>query len=519
MIRKSLTAKIIVVFSLILVAVVALNIIINGLLLQKVYSAKKFDAMEDLYLQLNESYANGFNSEMVVDIVKNTLSKENLRVFIFDKNNRLIIDSLPLSHAEEYSFNENEPKSKSSKFDDNRNKFFRFKQHELFMFDINIKEEHIINAGNNFLLFFFESFDNLEEKNIYLRGYLPGEYKVLIQMPFASISEAVYISNILLLIVGIAMLLIGVLVVSITARGIAKPVKELSSIAKSMQELNFSSKYISNRKDEIGSLGESINSLSEKLENTINELFEKNAKLQEDIELKSKIDKMRKDFIANASHELKTPVALIQGYAEGLRDNVVIDEENKKLYTNVIIEETERMNHIIHQMLDLMEIDGKEEILNGHKFSLSDVVEDAINSFDVVLKNRNINLIYEHDGNIDVFGDYLKIHQAITNYISNAINHVDDEKIIKVKVKNLGDKAEVSVYNKGVCIPCEDLDNIWEKFYKVDKAHTREYGGSGIGLSIVKSVIELHNGEYGVRNHSDGVEFYFIIKKGENHEN
>ncbi len=520
MIRRSLTRKMIIVFSAVLIAVVVLNIVINGLLLPRVHRANKVGTMESLYLDLKEEYASGSDSDNAIEIVKDSLSNHNLRVFIWDENNSLVIDSLPLSRNDNREFTRKaapEAPTFEGTNSSERREFqpeFRFdRNNEIFIMDIDIPEEHVIDSNSDYTLFSVETYEHSDEENICLRGKFENGYRILIQMPVASIDEAVYISNILLLIVGTIMLIIGIIVVAITSRSIAKPVKELSGIAQSMKNLDFSVKYESNRIDEIGSLGASINALSEKLEQTIGELCEKNDRLEKDIELKSRIDTMRKEFIANASHELKTPIALIRGYAEGLSDNIVTDSESRKLYTDVITEEADRMDYITRQMLELMEIDATDEILNGQEFSLTLLAEEVINSFEVILKTKDISLDIESEGECNVKGDRYKIYQAVTNYISNAINHVDDKKIVRVYLKNYDDKVEFVVYNSGVNIPEDDKNAIWERFYKVDKAHTREYGGTGLGLSIVKSVISLHHGDYGVRNLSDGVEFYFTLYK------
>lgn len=516
MIRRSLTRKMIVVFSAILIAVVVLNIVINGILLPRVHRANKIRSMETLYVALKNEYDLSSDDQDIVEIVKESLSNENLRVFIWDKNNNLVIDSLPLSRNDNRDFpKKNFPENHHFGGDNNSEKHdFRFdRNNEFFIMNLEIPEEYVISSNSEYTLFSVETFEKADEENICLRGSFSNGNRILIQMPVASIDEAVYISNWLLLIVGTVMLIIGIAIVTLTSHSVAKPVKELSAIAQAMKNLDFSVKYDSKRTDEIGSLGDSINSLSEKLEKTIGELCEKNEKLEKDIELKSKIDTMRKEFIANASHELKTPVALIRGYAEGLGDNIAADYESRKLYTDVIIEEADRMDHIIRQMLELMEIDSTDTILNAQKFSLTLLAEDVINSFDVMLKAKDVSVKLDYDDECIVTGDQYRISQAITNYISNAINHVDDKKIIRVSLKNYDDKVEFTVYNSGVGISEDEQASIWERFYKVDKAHTREYGGTGLGLSIVKSVISLHHGEFGIRNMPQGIEFYFTLYK------
>lgn len=515
MIKTSLTRKLIIVFSAILVAVVAFNIVINALLLSTVHRNTKIDEMEELYKTISSEYQASADNSSILEIVKNKVATENLRVFIWDSNENLIIDSLPFSNQEEQNREEPTERNYNPQMKAPR-KNFRFDRMELFIFNAEIDDEETIISNDEYSIFSYVHYSNFEEKTLCLRGFLPNDYKILIQMSYASIDEAVVISNTLQLFVGLAMLLVGIVIVSVTSRTIVKPVKELSSIAKSMENLDFSKKYSGSSSDEIGSLGDSINSLSSKLESAINELYEKNEKLQQDIELKSRIDTMRKEFIANASHELKTPLAIISGYAEGLRDNIAGDEESKALFTDVIIEEADKMDHIIRQMMDLMELDSCDELLDGREIALSSIVEESLNSFDLILKNKDVRVTCNIEDEGVIVGDYFRLYQAVTNYISNAINHVDDKKIIDVSLKKTDDKVIFSVYNSGVCISGEDISNIWERFYKVDKSHSREYGGTGLGLSIVRSVIELHGGEYGVKNNPDGVEFYFVLNSKEN---
>lgn len=521
MINKSLTRKLIVIFSAILITVITLNVVINAMLLSKVYRTRKIDAMENLYHNLAKEYSQSADNDAVIEIVKNTLTNENLRVFIWDKDDRLIIDSLPLSYEseEENQPQENQPHDqmgqRNDKFFDDKHKNFRFGRMEMFLFFKDVAKEELISENTEYTVFSFNSADSYEEETLCLRSTLPGEYKLLIQMPCAPIDEAVSITSALLLLVGAIMLILGIIIVAVTSRTIAKPVKELSQIAASMESLDFSKKYKVKGSDEIASLGESINALSAKLEATIKELRLKNEQLLSDIELKSRIDTMRKEFIANASHELKTPLALISGYAEGLRDNIADTADAREMYADVIIEEAGRMDKIIRQMLDLMELDGADKPFEITSLPLSDAVKDVISSFDLIFRQNSISILCSFEDDSSVSGDFMRIRQAISNYLSNAVNHVDENKVIKIKVSKENDNVIFSVFNSGANIPDSDAENIWERFYKVDKAHTREYGGSGLGLSIVRSIIELHGGKYGFYNHPDGVEFYFSLPKNE----
>ena len=251
--------------------------------------------------------------------------------------------------------------------------------------------------------------------------------------------------------------------------------------------------------------------MSENLEEKISELKTANNELQKDIEKKIQIDEMRKEFLSNVSHELKTPIALIQGYAEGLYDNINDDSESREFYCEVIMDEADKMNKMVKKLLTLNQIEFGNNQVNFEHFDIVQVVRTVINSATLLAKQKEAQIEIDDYPQIYVWADEYMIEEVVTNYVSNAINHVDGEKKIKVSLKKTDKVVRVSVFNTGKCIPEEELDKIWIKFYKVDKARTREYGGSGIGLSIVKAIMESMNQKCGVLNHEDGVEFWFEL--------
>ncbi|MDF2880387.1 MAG: integral rane sensor signal transduction histidine kinase [Clostridiaceae bacterium] len=280
-----------------------------------------------------------------------------------------------------------------------------------------------------------------------------------------------------------------------------------------MTELNFTEKYSVESEDEIGELGKSINSLSQQLDMSINELKEKNQKLSEDIEKERKLDEMRKEFIANVSHELKTPISLIQGYSEGLKVNVVDSEEDKNFYCDVIISEAMKMNKLVKSLLNLSLIDSGNLKLDKTKFNISSLLESTINKFMPIFNEKQIKLYVNAKEKVFVNADILWIEQVLVNYINNALNHVDNNLEIRINIENTNDKVRVKVFNTGKQIPEELCDKIWDSFYKVDKARTRAYGGTGLGLSIVAGIQKLHSNTYGVINMKNGVEFWFDLDK------
>ena len=293
---------------------------------------------------------------------------------------------------------------------------------------------------------------------------------------------------------------------------------ELNAIAKKMSNLDFSHKYrITDADDEINNLGKSINTMSDKLEKTIKQLRNTNIELEKDIEEKSKIDEMRKSFISDVSHELKTPIALIQGYSEGLLENVNTDEENRKFYAEVILDETNKMDKLVKQLLELMKLEyGKREFTDS-VFNIVEVEKEVIRKSKVMLEETQVEVKYETPEEINVYADDFYIEQVVTNYITNAIKHVkevDGEKYIKItnEVNIEKNNVRIKVFNTGEQISEEHMARIWNRFYKIDESRNRSNGGTGIGLAFVKAIMTNYRKDYGLINKENGVEFYFDLE-------
>lgn len=334
---------------------------------------------------------------------------------------------------------------------------------------------------------------------------------ILIRTSVESLQANVDIANKFLAYAGILVAVLVSVCVFFATKSFIRPVEELSEIAKRMSNLDFNAKYQVESNDEIGELGHSINVLSEKLEDTISDLKSANNQLQTDIEQKVQVDEMRKEFLSNVTHELKTPIALIQGYAEGLKDNISEDAESREFYCDVIIDEASKMNKMVKKLLTLNQIEFGNQMVELERFDVTALIRSVLDSSEILVKQSDIRVQFDQTEPIDVWADEYMMEEVVTNYLTNAIHYAKNEKVIDIRIVKEEKRVRVSVFNTGDPIPEEDIDKIWIKFYKVDKARTREYGGNGIGLSIVKAIMESHNKPYGVVNHSNGVEFWFEL--------
>jgi signal transduction histidine kinase len=223
---------------------------------------------------------------------------------------------------------------------------------------------------------------------------------------------------------------------------------------------------------------------------------------------------MRNQFISDVSHELKTPIALIQGYAEGLKDGIATDEESQKYYIDVILDEANKMSNLTHDLLDLSRLEYGKETLHMEEFSITDLLSETIKKNELIFKEKNITCEIDSKENYSVVADSTRIEQVITNYLSNATKHVTEPNLIKCTVQETEEnKIKVTIFNSGKAIDEEDLPRLWTRFYKVDSSRNREVGGTGIGLSLVKAIMNQHHQKFGANNAENGVEFWFEVEK------
>ncbi len=473
------------IFITLITGTLLLCLILNSTLLGTYYINKKQNALVSAYYSINEaSNAGDITSEEYDIELKKICDKYNIQVLVADGE----------SEAVKYSMND--PKAVLKQLFDN-----------IFL---GVNEDSLLLNTDNYKMQVVRDYKTQTEY-IEMWGILDNGYLFMLRSALEGIRESVSISNRFLAYVGLIAILASAFLVVWLSNRVTKPILELANISERMKHLDFEAKYTGNDKTEIAILGNNINELSEALEGTISELRTANNELLKDIERKDKVDERRREFLSNVSHELKTPIALIQGYAEGLKEGINDDEESRDFYCDVIMDEASRMNALVKNLLTLNQLEAGNDIVSMERFDVAALVKNYINSADILIRQKGISVRMEDYGPVYVWGDEFRVEEVFMNYFTNAINYAQNDKIIDVRMARVDGRVRISVFNTGSPIPQESVDHLWEKFYKVDKARTREYGGSGIGLSIVKAIMESMHQEYGVINYDNGVEFWFQL--------
>lgn len=488
--KYSIKHQIALVFIVVMIGTLALCWVINNFFLESFYINNKEDVISDAYESINKAALNGDIASEEFDIeLRKICDMYNISVLVIDAESTTIKSSSRYTEILMRRLYDN---------------FFNPSQ------DLEYLEEN----DDYFIATAMDMATGTEYLEMW--GVLDNGNLFMVRSPLEGIRDSVKIANRFLAYIGVAVTLISTVIILFVTTRITKPIMQLKDISEKMTNLDFETKYISRGKNEIDLLGEHMNELSSTLEKTISELKTANNELKRDIEKKEQIDEMRKEFLSNVSHELKTPIALIQGYAEGLKEGINDnDDESRDFYCDVIIDEAGKMNNMVKKFLDLNELEFGNDVVTLERFDIVALVNNLLHSADILISRNDIKLNVEASNPIYVWADEFKVEEVIRNFFSNAINHADGEKIIEIKFRinnEAGNKVRVSVFNTGEPIPDASLERIWEKFYKVDKARTREYGGSGVGLSIVKAIMDSMNQKYGVINYSNGVEFWFELE-------
>ncbi len=488
---KSIRVKLFLTLSLTILVIIIVLVTLNKTVLETFYIYSKQKELESVYGKVNEYY---LEPDYEIDLkseLERAAIKNDFDILLKNSSDEVIYASNKDFYASFYQLGiKNRLETSEIKVLDQNDK---------------MKIEKIQDYRNNMTY-------------VLLTAKLDNGYRLYMRTPINSIQESVKISNNFLYLIAGITIIIAAVIVTVISRKFTDSILELNSIAKKMSNLDFSHKYkVTDEEDEINNLGKSLNKMSDKLEKTINQLRKNNLELERDIEKKSKIDEMRKTFISDVSHELKTPIALIQGYSEGLIENVNTNEEDRKFYAEVILDETNKMDKLVRQLLELMKLEYGKREFNNTKFNIIELEKEVVRKSQVMLKEKNIKIKFNENKEIYTLADDFYIEQVITNYFTNAIKHAkkkNGEKVIKItnRINKSKNKVRISIFNTGETLNEEETLRIWNRFYKADQSRNRKDGGIGIGLAFVKAIMNNYGNDYGVINKENGVEFYFELE-------
>lgn len=482
--KHSIKRQMMMFFSGLLSIIIITFLIVNGGFLEKYYVSNKEGDFKKVYALLKEGIENGTLSGATVESeLSKAAEKKNIAIVVIDNEyNTIYMNARDLKTL----------------------------VNQLLGYLYNKNSQKVLDEGENYII--SKSIDPRNNTEyIEMWGSFDSGEIFIMRSPLESIRESVLIFNKFSIAVGSIVIVLGLILAWYFSRRITDPIMELAELSQKMADLDFNAKYTSGGSDEIGVLGENFNQMSEKLEQTISNLKKANYELQKDIEQKEKRETMRTEFLGNVSHELKTPIALIQGYAEGLKEGVNDDPESREFYCDVIMDEAAKMNQMVKNLLTLNQLEFGDDEMQFTRFDVTALIQGVLQSLAILISQKEAHVIFRQETPVYVWADEFKVEQVVRNYCNNALNHVEGEKVIEIKIAQEQDVARITVFNTGAPIPEEDIGHIWEKFYKVDKARTREYGGNGIGLSIVKAIMESFRKGYGVVNHTNGVEFWFEL--------
>ncbi|MFA9397780.1 MAG: ATP-binding protein [Clostridiaceae bacterium] len=493
--KKSIALKLFMITTLILVSFLSIIILIQSLTFEDFYTKRKMNSLVNNVDSFKKDYLKNYDTHS--DIISSMLDFED------DNNAKIVvIDSFGKYKYLTYNTDKTDTDKVASIFlvinawKENPEDMLQFEQNGntiAYIFDNSeYNSKNIVSASPVSIdgeitefIFAVSSFQPIDEAAATVREfyvyYLIGAFIVILLLSF------------------------------IYSNMISKPLIEMNKKAKLMAKLDFTSKCDIARDDEIGSLAHTLNFLSETLDKSLSKLKESNKKLKNDIEREKELEKVRKDFISAISHELKTPIALIEGYAEGLKDGIV-ENEDKDYYLDVILDESQNMTKLINDLIDIAQLESGSYILNKVDFHLDKLVNSIIKKYASIFKEKDIKVESYIKQDILVFGDELRLEQVIKNLLNNGIYHCVNGGTMTVSLFNEGANVIFEVANQGEQIEDNIKDRIWDTFFKKDSSRNRQLGSAGLGLSIVKNIILLHNGNYGFKNTNKGVKFYFTLK-------
>lgn len=482
--KKSLFRKLLGTYSL----VALISIVIISLFFYLFFSQYYFGVKEKQLLiqgrEMSKILSNYIKNEDLVkvnELVDNFNKVNASHMWIVDKNNSIISGSGEITHTED-------------ELCPNSNQIKRA-----------LKGEVVYNKG--IIKYVSEPVLSVALP-IYVEDKVEGAVFVCNQLSdiINSIMEAFKI----VIFAGVIAIFISIFVSYFISMSIVKPIKEITAISLEMSKGNFSQKAKVYSSDEIGKLAEGFNYMMVTLDKTMRDLEDERNKMM-------KLEKLQRQFVANASHELRTPLTSVRGYIEAILDGVINDKERERNILRIILKETLRLHRLVNGLLDLSRIESGQIKVNIKELDIAKIISGTLTKLRLIIEDREIEAIADLPLNIPkVLGDEDLIEQVIINYLTNAVRFTPEEGRIVVKVQEDEGEVHVHVIDTGIGIPSGELSKVWERFYKVNETRQLSKEGAGLGLALVKDIIELLSGRaWAESEEGKGSTFSFGLKISE----
>ncbi|MDR1194433.1 MAG: HAMP domain-containing histidine kinase [Peptococcaceae bacterium] len=525
--KRTMRRKLLMFMAGVISLVVCVGWLVNSLFLERFYLYSKADSLRKSLATINNLYNSG-NPDLQLELERMMLN-QGIQVAIFTRN----LDAVLFAWQD----------------------IVRLGPRQILITGVPGLRDFIAAGDNRRQRFeISRNFDDrLKSEYLDLVGELDNGLYALLRVPVQTITDSVGIANRFLLITGIFSILATISIGARLSNQIAKPIKAVEGIARSMACLDFSQRIRVESEDEIGSLASSINVLSDYLQKTIQELRQKNQQLEDDILYISRLDEIRKEFLSNVSHELKTPIALIQGYAEALEEKVVTSDEDRDYYYHVISDEADKMNSLVRKLMNLNNLEAGHDDLFLDSFDIVSMASSVLRRGESLAGAPGLDFQLAAPTAAWVWADEFLIEEVMFNYLTNAIHYASGRNIVRIQISSWPDwedrggpaakmadpltadeignpaavapaptpgsnpdrRVRVAVFNSGSSLAPEEQERVWDSFYKTDTSRSREYGGSGLGLAVVRATMERHQSGYGVENLEDGVSFWFDLPAAE----
>ncbi|TFZ40781.1 sensor histidine kinase [Soehngenia longivitae] len=351
-------------------------------------------------------------------------------------------------------------------------------------------------SNNNYVAYVVED-ERLDESTIIYGAILENDdgsnYFLYINSMLQPVDSTTNILKNQLIMVTFIALILSLGLSLVISKKLSKPIEKITDLSKELALGNYDIEFDKGEYTEISNLANTLNIATKEL---------------------SKSEELRRDFLANVTHDLKTPLTVIKSYGELIRDISGKDDVKREKNINIIIEETDKLSKLVDDLLELTKLQAGLSKLDLEVFDLSDLAENVADRFKYFVEEQGYRISIEKSGDTKVYADKMKIQQVIYNLINNAINYTLEDKLITIKIEEKNENVVLSVIDRGQGIDKDEINYIWERYYRSGKSHIREKSGSGIGLSMVKSIILAHNGEYGVESEiGKGSRFYFKLKR------